>query len=115
MSIYDEYISFKKALVIAVFKLMYTQVFGIYSGFIYISTGSVWPAIALHSQCNLFGFPSFQNIMCEDFRRSERILVLILYLAGVFIVFRYFNWFMGPDLARGDEEPWWTHMLLPTD
>ena len=107
MSIYEEYVSFKKALLIAVFKLSFTQVFGIYSGFVYISTGSLWPVILLHSQCNFFGFPSFQNLMNQDFRRSERILVLILYIAGVIIVFRCFDWFVAPDLSRGEKMPWW--------
>ena len=100
MSMYDEYISFKKALLIAIFKLTYTQIFGIYSGFVYISTGSLWPAILLHSQCNFFGFPSFDSLMREKFRRSERILVLLLYISGVFIVFRYFSLFLEP--SEGD-------------
>lgn len=49
MSTYDEYISFKKAVLIAVFKLAYTQIFGIYSGYVYVQTGSLWAAIALHA------------------------------------------------------------------
>jgi predicted Abi (CAAX) family protease len=31
------------------FKLAYTQIFGIYAGRIYVRTGSIWPAFALHS------------------------------------------------------------------
>jgi predicted Abi (CAAX) family protease len=41
------------------FQLCYTQVFGIYAGYVYASTGSFWAAAFLHSQCNLFGFPHF--------------------------------------------------------
>ncbi len=62
MTMYEEYVSFKKAVLIAIIKLGYTQVFGIYSGFVYLHTGSIWAAIALHAQCNFFGFPSFQSI-----------------------------------------------------
>ena len=46
---YDELVSFRKALLIALFKLAYTELFGIYAGFVYINTGSVWAAIALHA------------------------------------------------------------------
>lgn len=31
------------------FRITYTQIFGIYSGLVYIKTGSIWPAIFLHS------------------------------------------------------------------
>ena len=72
---------------IALLKLTYTQIFGIYAGLVYVSTGSIWPAIALHAQCNFFGFPSFGSLLNEDFRRSERILVGILYVAGIIIIF----------------------------
>lgn len=36
MTMYEEYVSFKKAIVIALFKLSYTQLFGIYAGLVYI-------------------------------------------------------------------------------
>ena len=39
----------RDALIQTLFKLMYTQVFGIYAGFVYIRTGSIWPAFVLHS------------------------------------------------------------------
>ena len=107
MSTYDEYISFKKAVLIAVFKLAYTQIFGIYSGFVYVHTGSLWAAIALHAQCNYFGFPSFQNLWNGDIRRTERIFIIVLYVVGILVVFRYFSWFTGP--ADGDQLPWWDH------
>lgn len=41
--------SWKRAMLIALFKLMYTEVFGIYAGMVYLRTGSLWAAIALHS------------------------------------------------------------------
>mmetsp|Transcript_32897 Transcript_32897/g.40676 ORF Transcript_32897/g.40676 Transcript_32897/m.40676 type:complete len:143 (+) Transcript_32897:416-844(+) len=63
MSVYAEYMSYKKAIVVSLFRLAYTQIFGIYSGFIYVNTGSLWPAVALHAQCNFFGFPTFENLM----------------------------------------------------
>jgi len=75
-----------------VFKLAYTQIFGIYSGFVYIKTGSLWPAFALHAQCNYFGFPSFDQLMNNEHRRSLRIVVACLYLGGIFAFFSGFGW-----------------------
>lgn len=101
----EELISFRKALIIAAFKLCYTQVFGIYSGYVYVNSGSLWPAIALHSHCNYFGFPSFGNLFSNNIPRTERIFISILYIAGVFIVFGYFSFFTVP--GEGETGPWW--------
>ena len=92
-------------ILVSVLRISYTQVFGIFAGFVYVNTGSVWPAVALHAHCNFFGLPSFANLMNEDIRRSERTLIIILYLAGIVIVFTSFNWFTEP--AKGDVLPWW--------
>jgi len=93
---------------VSLLRISYTQIFGIYSGFVYINTGSVWPAVALHAHCNFFGLPSFINLANEDIRRSERLLILALYLTGVIIVFTCFNWFTVP--VTGDQMPWWTNL-----
>ena len=97
MTLDEEYVSFRNAVIIALFKIFYTQVFGYYSGLVYVNTGSLWPAIALHAQCNFFGFPSFGNLFSSDFRRSERIFVSILYLIGVCFIFRYIDFFTKPS------------------
>ena len=102
----EEYVSFRKALLIAVFKLAYTEIFGIYAGFVYIGTGSLWPAIALHSYCNFFGFPSFENIVNSRVRNSDRLIALILYIVGTAIMFYSFTWFT-------DGTPWWEEFPMP--
>lgn len=40
-------------------KIIYTTVFGFYSGWVYIKTGrtNIYGAMALHTQCNWFGLP----------------------------------------------------------
>jgi membrane protease YdiL (CAAX protease family) len=75
--------NYTKAFLVALFKLMYTQVFGIYGGFVYIWTGSIWPAFALHAHCNFFGFPSFQNFFERDYMLTDRIIAGILYVLGL--------------------------------
>ena len=96
----EEYVSLKKAMLIALFKLAYTEIFGIYAGFVYIGTGSLWPAIALHSYCNLLGFPSFENLLDKGERLSNRIIAGVLYVIGTIFLFYFFTWFT-------DGNPWW--------
>jgi len=88
-------------MLIAVFKLSYTEIFGIYSGLVYVRTGSIWPAICLHSYCNYFGFPHFSALVSNKFRLTDRIVVGILYVLGLIIVYKYFDTLV-PDL-----NPWW--------
>jgi prenyl protein peptidase len=90
------------AIAAAVFKLAYTEVFGIYAGFVYIRTGSLWPILALHSQCNYFGFPAFWNLRESRFRLTDKLIAGVLYLVGVVLVFKLF------DTLVEDESPWWT-------
>jgi prenyl protein peptidase len=87
----EQKISKRKALVMCAFQVMYTQIFGLYSGLVYVRTGSIWPAFALHSQCNYFGFPSFQNFFNRDFKLSDRIICGILYILGLVLFFLFFN------------------------
>ena len=93
--------SYKKALLMALFKLMYTQVFGIYSGFVYVWTGSIWPAFALHAHCNFFGFPSFQNFFERDYLMTDRAIAGVLYVVGSIVFLWYF------PSSFGDYTPWW--------
>jgi prenyl protein peptidase len=81
---------------------MFTQIFGLYSGLVYIKTGSIWPAIALHSQCNFFGFPSFKNFYDRRFRMTDRIVAGALYVLGLVLFFVYFSRVFDDPTPR-----WW--------
>ena len=96
----DQWVSFRKSLLIALFKLTYTNVFGIYSGFVYIKTGSIWPAVVLHAHCNFFGFPSFGQLLNKNNRCTDRIAALVLYIVGTLTLFTTFGWWL-------DGNPWW--------
>lgn len=50
-------------LVSTIFQVTYTTLFGALTNFIYISSGgNTWACIALHSFCNILGFPSGSKI-----------------------------------------------------
>jgi len=98
----EEQISKRKALMMCAFQVMYTQIFGLYSGLVYVRTGSIWPAFALHSQCNYFGFPSFSSFFNRNFKLTDRITTGVLYAFGVFLFFFYFN------QTFSGHTPWWS-------
>jgi len=45
----------KRALLSTTFQQVYTSLFGWFEAFIFLRTGSVWPCIAAHTFCNLYG------------------------------------------------------------
>jgi prenyl protein peptidase len=63
------------------FQGAFTYVFGIYSGYIFIQTRSIWPSIILHSYCNLLGFP--QLSLCFNGSKRDKIISIIGYSSGL--------------------------------
>ncbi|KZT39280.1 Abi-domain-containing protein [Sistotremastrum suecicum HHB10207 ss-3] len=53
-----------QALTTCAFQLVYTTLFGWYSCYLFIRTGSVWPSISAHIFCNTLGLPQ----LCWDMR-----------------------------------------------
>lgn len=43
-------------------QLLYTTVFGWYATWIFLSTGSILAAVAVHSICNMFGLPPINQM-----------------------------------------------------
>ena len=91
----------KNALLQIVFKLIYTQIFGIYSGWVYIRSmnnienqgkGIIISAIVLHAQCNWFGFPSLGKIFDYKIYLPKRIVIAIVYLIGIILFFSLKNY-----------------------
>eukprot|EP00347_Sterkiella_histriomuscorum_P020788 403336457 len=88
---------FRRVLMGKLFQLCFTQVFGIYAGYVYVYTGSLWAAIALHAQCNYFGFPSFGNLFDENYSSTKRQIVGYLYLVGIILFYNTLGVFLNPD------------------
>lgn len=79
-------------ILVTLFQMLFTFVFGLYAGTIYIKTGSWVAAFALHSMCNLLGVPRIHE-EAEQFRNSK-VIALALYFFGVlsffWILFHFF-------------------------
>ncbi|KAG6917169.1 hypothetical protein DXG01_003605 [Tephrocybe rancida] len=47
----------KRAIIMSLFQLSYTMVFGFHCSYMFLRTGSVYPAISAHIFCNIMGLP----------------------------------------------------------
>ena len=68
------------------FQFSYTYIFGAYSSFLFIRTGSFFASFLSHSFCNLMGFPNFVEII-SDYDGLTRIALVISYLVGCVLFF----------------------------
>jgi prenyl protein peptidase len=74
---------FRHAALMKLFQVSYTMLFGFYSAWIFTKSGCLWSAIALHSQCNYFGFPNFGVVLDWKTYLPKRILIGAMYLLGI--------------------------------
>lgn len=63
------------------FQFAYTYLFGIYSSYLFVRTGSFFASFASHMFCNFMGFPNIVDLI-NDFEGWTRIVILIFYVIG---------------------------------
>ncbi len=80
-------IEVRRTLVQAAVVMAYTWLFGYYSACVFTWTGSLWPAVALHAQCNWFGVPNFGPVFDYRVHLMRRILIGSSYLVGIVLYF----------------------------
>eukprot|EP00211_Chloroparvula_japonica_P017009 CAMPEP_0119132368 /NCGR_PEP_ID=MMETSP1310-20130426/11802_1 /TAXON_ID=464262 /ORGANISM="Genus nov. species nov., Strain RCC2339" /LENGTH=277 /DNA_ID=CAMNT_0007122999 /DNA_START=50 /DNA_END=883 /DNA_ORIENTATION=- len=77
-----------KPVVMCLFQLLYTTVFGWISTYLFIRTGHLIAPFVAHAFCNYMGFPDFAG----GYRHDKRLLILpayVLGLAGFFLLTPY--------------------------
>jgi len=74
--------SWKVSLLITLFQFSYTTIFGSISTFVYLRTASLPAVIAMHSFCNLFGFPDFAGVVSET-SRVKKVVLGVAYVGGL--------------------------------
>lgn len=62
------------------FQLLFTTIFGWYATFLFLRTGSVWPAFLVHSYCNALGPPEF-GVVGKN--RTQTLIYRLLLVVGV--------------------------------
>lgn len=82
------------------FQSCFTSVFGFYTGFLFVTTGSLYGTILVHSFCNYMGLPdiSFMRENSPSFRYRWHILIAyIVGIAGFIILVQVM---MRPELFK---------------
>jgi len=90
----------QSALVEVAFQVFYTSLFGMFSNFLLLRTGSLTAVIVAHSFCNHQGFPdlSFMSSYRGNVLYTQRHLIGALYLVGILV----FSLLMAPLTAGFD-------------
>ena len=66
------------------FQFSYTYLFGLYSSFLFLRTGSFYASFLNHSFCNYMGFPNI-NELINDFKGRMRLFITFVYFFGLFM------------------------------
>lgn len=72
------------SILVTLFQMSFTFVFGLYVEAIYLRTGSWLAAVALHSMCNILGIP---NVKTGKEDPGTVRLIWLMYIGGVFAFF----------------------------
>jgi prenyl protein peptidase len=85
--------SVKQAVVIVLFQVFYTTVFGSMAAYYFLISGSVFGCIIAHAFCNFMGFPDFKGAL----ESSNNKLFVSSYLVGIVSFTGLMIWM--PDLS----------------
>ena len=80
-------------LLMTLFQLAYTSLFGSYVAYAFIRTGSVAAVTISHAYCNWMGLPDFSFMQVRHPMHSYRYVLLAAYMTGALT----FKWFFSSD------------------
>lgn len=75
------------------FQFLYTTVFGWYATHIFLSTGHLAGAVAVHAFCNWIGFPAIFDIASH----SRKNVLVAAYLGGIIAFIGLFGSWTDPE------------------
>ncbi|KAG6872377.1 hypothetical protein C0995_010191 [Termitomyces sp. Mi166 len=91
----------KRAIVMSLFQLAYTTLFGFYCSYMFLRTGSVYPTITAHIFCNIMGLPEISwELKAYPNRRKA---ILFAYAVGIM----GFALVLGPWTRPGGMYTFW--------
>jgi prenyl protein peptidase len=64
------------------FQFLYTYVFGMYSSYLFLRTGSFFSSFVSHSFCNFMGFPNLRQLF-NDFENKTKSFIVTAYFVGL--------------------------------
>ena len=87
---------FLKALLISVFQLFYTTIFGSMATYYFLRTGHISGCILTHMFCNLMGFPDIPSVPSHKYK----IVIGISYVLGIILFFLTLDILTLPSLTN---------------
>jgi len=86
----------KRALLVILFQLAYTTLFGYHCAFLFLRTGSVYPPLFSHMFCNFMGLPQIIYEL-QVFRHRRGSIVFMYSLGIVGYIYTMRNWTLDTD------------------
>jgi len=77
--------SFKTAVLIVAFQLLYTSLFAAYASFIFLRCGSLIAAVAAHAFCNTMGVPDLSPLFAPTqlYDQRAKLKIIMAYVIGI--------------------------------
>lgn len=83
------------------FQFSYTYLFGIYSSYLFMRTGSFFASFASHVFCNFMGFPNINDLL-NEFERKAMIAIIVAYVIGFVGFFCVLDFVTQPSCYGND-------------
>lgn len=79
------------------FQVVFTTIFGLYVGYVFVVTGSLYAVIVLHGFCNFMGLPNLRFLNPNSPAYKYRNGIAFTYIAGICGFFTLLYLMMNPD------------------
>jgi len=86
----------RRAVLVSLFQFGYTTLFGFHCAFLFLRTGSIYPALTSHIFCNFMGLPDLGNEIYEFSHRKWSLIAM--YVVGVVgYIYTLSNWTLAEE------------------
>ena len=94
----------REALLISLFQINYTTIFGMFSAFLFIRTGHLAAPVVAHGFCNFMGFPDITEV--NSFKGKEKLFHISLYFVGMVLFYKLLYPLTEPSLYANTLYTW---------
>ena len=82
------------------FQVCFTSLFGLYVGYVFVVTGSLYAVIVLHGFCNFMGLPNLKFLSKDQPAYRYKNAILFTYIAGIVMFFTLIYLMMSPEFFK---------------
>ena len=80
---------FSSIVLSGVFQMGYTTIFGAYSAFLFLRTGSLIGPVLCHTFCNFMGFPDFHAVFTSSYPKFISVMFVLGLLLFILLLFPF--------------------------